>query len=215
MPGLQRRRPVVRVIAGGTVVVAHAYVVIALLAHRTPAVPSLRDDTDVFVMIDLHPADSPAPARSIDPVTLKPGSAIFLELPAIETSLNEPSVDKPSENKIGASIDWSGAGARAAAGAAAEPGLAPRDLGALTHPEPRHRAARPFAWDKSQTERVTALPGAIHLRMGSHCEVVFAPLPIGGCSLGKIPARGDLFSEMSAAAEPGDWRDDSTLLNGR
>ena len=161
-------------------------------------------------MIDLRPAELPAPPKSFDPAALRPSTAIWLEPPAIEAFLDGPPV-----NEDGPSIDWSGAAERAAAGAATEPGRAPRDLGALTRTAPKPRAARPFAWDKSRTEQVTALPGAIRLRLGSHCEMVFAPLPIGGCSLGKIPARGDLFSEMAAPSEPGDWRDDSRAINGQ
>jgi hypothetical protein len=34
---------------------------------------------------------------------------------------------------------------------------------------------------------------------------VIAPILFGGCSLGKIEARGDLFDEMKAPAQPGDW----------
>ena len=210
MPVVQRRKSVARVVAGGTAVLAHVYVVAVLVTHRAPTGSGRWDDTDLFVMIDLPPADLPAPQRSFDPVVLEPGAAIWIEPPAIEPSSNEPAV-----NDIGPSIDWLAAGEHAAAGAATGQGPAPRDLGSLTHAEPEHRAAKPFAWDRSQTEQVTAVPGGIRLRMGSHCQVVFAPWPVGGCSLGEIPARGDLFSEMSAPAAPGDLRDDSRTLNGR
>jgi hypothetical protein len=188
------------------VATAHVYVILALLADRPPVHASATEDATLLMMIDLRPPGPPPPGWSADQTALQPRAAISLEPPDMGTS---------TSGETGLSIDWLDAGERAVAAAAAKPGSASRDLGSLVHTEPGRHAAKPFGWDKSQTERVQALPGAIRLRLGSHCEVVFAPLPVGGCSLGKIPARGDLFSEMSAPMKPGDWRDDSRTVTGR
>jgi hypothetical protein len=188
------------------VATAHVYVIFALLANRPPVSGSAREETNLLVMIDLRlPEPSPS-MRSVDPAALHSRAAISLE---------PPEMDSSASSETGLSIDWLAAGERAVAGAVVKHDSAPRELGSLVHPERERHTAKPFGWDKSQTERVQALPGAIRLRLGSRCEVVFAPLPVGGCSLEKIPARGDLLSEMSAPARPGDWRDDSRTVNGR
>jgi hypothetical protein len=43
--------------------------------------------------------------------------------------------------------------------------------------------------------------------LSEHCQLLFNPLPVGGCAIGRIEARGDLFEEMRAPVMPGDWKD--------
>ena len=60
-----------------------------------------------------------------------------------------------------------------------------------------------IAWDYAATHRVEALPGGVTvINLNDHCAIAFLwVLPIFGCSLGKIPARGDLFDHRQYAAE--------------
>ena len=97
-------------------------------------------------------------------------------------------------------LDWTAAAERAAAKISSE---APaRDVHAAPHTPPK-----PFAWDKAHTERWSpAAGGGTTIRLGDHCEVTFLPLPVGGCLIGKIEPRGDLFDEMKRPVEFGDWK---------
>jgi hypothetical protein len=65
-----------------------------------------------------------------------------------------------------------------------------------------------FHWDYARTHRVEPLPGGIGvaLNINDHCAVVlFWLIPMAGCTIGEIPARGDLFDHMRDPPEPG-WR---------
>jgi hypothetical protein len=96
--------------------------------------------------------------------------------------------------------DWAAAAARAATRAAAG------DSASVATREPRR--TRPFGWDKSRTER-WSFPdsGGTAIRLSERCQLVLNPLPVGGCSLGRIVPRGDLFDGMDDPVGWGDWKD--------
>jgi len=74
--------------------------------------------------------------------------------------------------------------------------------------EPAPREKKAFGWDETHTERVHALDGGgIGIHLSDHCDLIIAPFPMAGCWLGKRKARGDLFDEMKAPPEMGDWKD--------
>jgi hypothetical protein len=101
-------------------------------------------------------------------------------------------------------IDWYANGSEAAQRAAAEPRT--RDFG-FPKREPAPREKKAFHWDKVHTERVHALEGGgIGIRLSENCELMLVPLPLGGCAFGKRKAHGDLFDEMKAPVEAGDWK---------
>ena len=57
-----------------------------------------------------------------------------------------------------------------------------------------------FPWDHSHTHRIEGIEGGgILIHINEHCVLVFFPLPFGGCGIGKIPVRGDLFEHMHDA----------------
>lgn len=59
------------------------------------------------------------------------------------------------------------------------------------------KKAQEFAWNYAATHRVEAIPeGGILIHLGDHCVLVLIPLPLVGCSIGKIPVNGDLFEHM-------------------
>jgi hypothetical protein len=98
-------------------------------------------------------------------------------------------------------VDWADAAERAATRAASE------DAGRSITDVPPPRV-KPFAWDKTHTERVSfPLSGGMAIRLNDHCEIVLLPLPLGGCVIGKIEPRGDLFDGMNSPSEFGDWKD--------
>lgn len=61
-------------------------------------------------------------------------------------------------------------------------------------PLPRHR----FGWDYAATHRIQELPtGGTEVMINDRCAIVFAPLPVLGCVLGRIETTGDLFEHMN------------------
>lgn len=92
--------------------------------------------------------------------------------------------------------DWNDSARRAAAKVATD----------LIFDKPAEQPAKPFAWDIAKTKRWEADPaGGTRIRLNDHCELVLMPLPVGGCALGKIEPRGDLFDGMSSRNASGDW----------
>jgi len=62
-----------------------------------------------------------------------------------------------------------------------------------------------FGWNYAATHRVEALPGGgtiVHLN-DSCALVIFVVIPMIGCSLGKVPARADLFEHLHDPAPSG------------
>jgi hypothetical protein len=107
-------------------------------------------------------------------------------------------------------IDWKAEAQRAAASVSTESSpYESFDPSERPAPEPKQK---PFGWDPTQTQKVEALPqGGILIRLSDNCALVLAPLPMGGCGIGKRKARGDLLEGMSAPRRAGDWKDDSRL----
>lgn len=69
------------------------------------------------------------------------------------------------------------------------------------------RSQAPF-WDRSITHPVEQIDGTgILVRLSERCTLVITVVMMGGCKVGKIEARADLFDGMYAPAEPGDWKD--------
>ena len=206
---VKRRNPGVRLLATIAVVSVHVAVLSDLLAYRVPVTQISWDEGEAIVLIAPGSEEPPPlpPSISLDTPAVRSAAAIKLQLPEIDPAAL---TDLPS------SADWFSDGERVAASVAAADGTGVRDFGMAKRPLDRQRKAKPFAWDKTHTERVAALPGgSIRIRLSDRCAVVFAPLPLGGCSLGKVAARGDLFEGMSGAVEPGDWQDTAAQLNGR
>jgi hypothetical protein len=58
-------------------------------------------------------------------------------------------------------------------------------------------------WNYAATHRVEELPfGGLVININDRCAMILAPLPFGGCRIGKIPARGNLFDHMKDTPEP-------------
>jgi len=208
MPMVKRRNPDVRILATIAVVSVHVAVLSDLLAYRVPVTQISWDESEAIALIAPGSEEPPPPPSiSLDTPAVRSAAAIKLQLPEIDPAAL---TDLPS------SADWLSAGERVAASVAAADGTGVRDFGMAKRPTARQRKAKPFAWDKTHTERVAALPeGGILIRLSDRCQVVIAPLPLGGCSLGKVAARGDLFEGMSGAVEFGDWQDAAAQVNGR
>jgi hypothetical protein len=190
---------VVAVVIGG-----HVAVLALFAIHHGPDIGQSDDERMTLVFID--PVDATSRPRPIEalarppatrhPMSVRPAPAA----PPPPADSNAITVPDPAPG-----IDWYAHGTDAAQRAAAEPTT--RGFG-FPKREPAPREKKEFAWDKTHTERVHALEGGgIGIHLSDNCELMIAPFPIAGCALGKRKARGDLFDEMKAPVEPGDWKD--------
>jgi hypothetical protein len=186
----------VRSIGLATVVSGHVTLLALLAIHHAREPDTSADKRMTLVFVDpLEETGLPIPRQT----ATRPARAS-----ATPAEPTQPSTSAPDESTaITPQIDWYANGSRAAQRAATEP--ATREFG-FPKRATAAREKKAFGWDKTHTERVTALPeGGMLIRLSDNCAIVLAPLPFGGCTIGKRQARGDLFDEMKAPVEPGDW----------
>jgi len=146
---------------------------------------------------DSRPADAPTRPAVTRRATLESRPPTAQPAPDDATAIVVPQTTP--------GVDWYTHAADAARRAATEPTT--RDFG-FPRSEPAPRQKKEFRWDKTHTERVHALAGGgIGIHLSDNCELVIAPFPMAGCAFGKRKARGDLFDEMKAPVEAGDWKD--------
>jgi hypothetical protein len=190
---------VVAVVIGG-----HVAVLALLAIHHVRETRKPADERMVLIFLD--PIENTSLPRPFDAPRPAPGTRRSISVPPAPEDPPAPT----DSNAISApastpGVDWYAHGTDAAQRAAAEP--ATRDFG-FPRRGPAPREKKEFGWDKTHTERVHALEGGgIGIHLSDNCELVIAPFPMAGCGLGKRKARGDLFDEMKAPVEPGDWKD--------
>jgi len=190
----RNRAVVVAVVAGG-----HVALLALLIAHHVRDGRAPDDERMALVFIDPRAAPTPTgpgparPARTSRPAATRPAAAAVHEHSPGESAAITPGVD------------WYAQGSQAAA-RATQTTTTRRFENPPRGPAPREK--KEFHWDKTHTERVHALEGGgIGVSLSDNCELVIAPFPMAGCALGKRKARGDLFDEMKAPPEMGDWKD--------
>jgi hypothetical protein len=107
----------------------------------------------------------------------------------------ETPVQSGPETTAPVAIDW----AKEAERVAADPGL---NVGA----EPAPAARQQFGWDYAQTHRIEPLQdGGLLVNLTDRCSIIVRfPMILGGCKIGRIEARADLFAHMreQAATHP-------------
>lgn len=185
-----------RVLVLATVVAAHAGALLGLLAEtRTRQLRGQAEARPLLVML-LEPRERRASAVSMRAAEA-PRAPRFG--PPQEA---EPETLPPATPASGATIDWA---AEATASAARQieaderharqaRALAPQPSPMFAAPPKRHE----FPWDYARTHRVEAVAGlgtVIHLN--DQCVLVlFAIIPMLGCTVDKPRVRGDLFEHV-------------------
>jgi hypothetical protein len=185
--------------AVAVVLVGHVAVLALLTAGRESKTGA--DDDERMTLVFVAPLAELRPVAPVGRPKRAPRAPAAAPAAAPEPAAGDArAVQAPDAS----GVDWYSDGSAAARRAAAEPTT--RDFGFPTRaPAPREK--KPFGWDEAHTDRVHALEGGgIGIRLSDNCELVLLPLPLGGCTLGKRKARGDLFDEMKAPVEPGDWK---------
>lgn len=180
------------------VIGGHVAVLVLLVAHHERGQGSAYDERMTLVFVDPLPDAERPRAR-------RPARAAPLARPP-ETTPPPPSAPTPAASTVVTpGVDWYSQGSQAASRTATEPTTRSFDF---PKREPAPREKKEFGWDKTHTERVHALDGGgIGIHLSDNCELIIAPFPMAGCALGKRKARGDLFDEMKAPPEMGDWKD--------
>jgi hypothetical protein len=197
-----RRIPALVVVAG-----AHALALVFLL-ELTRTHPTGRSAEESLTLV-LLPAASPESPRR--PVALSPAGA------SRERATGEarsPELRASPPGSAPAAINWAAEGAEAASRVArGEDGRRePRPFGRMPPPSAIFDPAPPrrpgLAWNHARTHRVEALPGGVTVfNLNDHCAVALLwVVPFFGCTLGRIPPRGDLFDHMREQPELGDWK---------
>jgi hypothetical protein len=199
MPNAGWRNPGARTLVAALVLLAHLGGYVLFARFERPSVAIARKEGDsILIEIDLGLPPPPSPELQIEPPAMRL-PPVALELPRI-TGLDEPA----------ASADWLADGARAAAEPGTPGGPAVRSFGTPERP-PTKAHEKSFGWDKNHTRRVEVIAGVgVRIRLNDHCDLVVSLIVMAGCSLGTVPARGDLFDGMNAPVEMGDWNDSST-----
>jgi hypothetical protein len=170
----------------------------------------LAAEADALLVVLLPPEPSRLPPRNPRQPFRVTNSPRTPAAPAVPAAGKAPAT-ATATNAI--TIDWAAEATRAARVQAEEDELARRRAAALAAPhDPAFdQAPRPpeFHWDPVRANRVVPLAGGGTLiRLNDNCALIITVvIPLVGCSLGKIPARGDLFEHMRDAPEFGAWKD--------
>jgi hypothetical protein len=186
-----------RVLALTGVVVIHAGALVLLISlTRTQLMRTVPDGgPSVLVFLQAGESQRPSPDAAARRPRIGRASA-----PASGAS---PEVRPPViGSSPGTVIDWAAEAAGAAARQVESERERRRQTTALTPVPSPMFAGRPrppqFHWDHSRTDRLEGFPVfATVVHLSERCTlVVFVIFPMGGCAIGAIPARGDLFEHI-------------------
>jgi len=190
-----------RVLALTGVALAHAGVLLLLVTlTRTHLV---RDETEspvLFVLLAPKEPQRNVPGAAVRrPQALRTGASA-----GAAGSQVPPSVVAAPR----AAIDWAAEAAAAAARGIGGERERRRQATVLAPVPSAIFAVRPkspqFHWDSARTHRLEGFPVfATVVHLNERCTLVlFVIIPMGGCALGEIPGRADLFAHMRDPEEP-------------
>jgi hypothetical protein len=189
--------------------VAAIHIAILLMAlQRMTRLRVVSEESRVFL---LPPGRTSPPAATAQHTEARDRSVARHDTQRLLSPPPPVAVDRPP-----ASVDWAAeaeAAAKHQADLAATKPRASDQHGAGTDfngglGSDRERPAE-FGWDHSHTHRIETLTGGgMLVWLNDRCVIILFPLPFGGCGIGTIPVRGDLFGHMRDAQ-----KSDSGSLN--
>ena len=171
---------------------------------------NLSAQADALLVVLLAPEQPPVPQRTPRQPLRVASSSRNPPVTTVPPTGNAPATATATD---AITIDWAAEATRAARVQAETDEQARRRAAALATPhDPAFNPAPhppKFHWDPVGTNRVVQLEGGGTLiRLNDNCAlVIYVLIPLAGCTLGKIPARGDLFEHMRDAPEFGAWKD--------
>jgi hypothetical protein len=151
-----------------------------------------------------EPGRARAPTESVPalqrkhPVAPHDTQLVTIPTPAPQATADAPPAPVDWHAEADLAIEQRAESAMAPAPRALDKHAAGADLNGGLGPDPKQKAD--FGWDYSHTHRVENIEGGgILIHINDRCVLVLFPLPFGGCSIGKIAARGDLLDHMHDA----------------
>jgi hypothetical protein len=196
-----------RIAVFGAIVLAHALLWRFLPAFRVsePAAPA---QTPFIVwMLSAPQAHAPAARTSSSPVVTPRSKNPHHQHDSAE---RQPERDR---RLAPAPIDWSKEAETAAADGTARDAEAARRSAALARwkshvmPSPVVPQGPQFGWDRSHTQRFQPTPQGLVVMLNERCALLINPLLLaGGCAVGPIPVRGDLFDHMRDPPAADGWQ---------
>jgi hypothetical protein len=176
-----------------TLLAAHMLGVFYFARLRSP-VPASSDNGFATTVFFLEIA---APRHALEVTKLRPRDLFARpRTDATPQPAAPPKTPVPSQQETTppVAVDWAKEAERVAADSTAAEGA---NIGAAQAPVRRPQ----FAWDYAQTHRLESLPdGGLLLNLSDRCSIVLKfPMLLGGCRIGKIESRGDLFAHMHDA----------------
>jgi hypothetical protein len=177
----------------------HAVIFMLLLRAGDARPPVIPDDPaeSTLVFFDM-PAHEPSPEASR--ARIAPNHA--LRNHAIVSAASTPPRPSSPDSAAPAAVDWA-----KEAGVAEEHQIENEEAARHTwsalapdryRPERSPPAAPPFGWDYAATHRIQSNPGGgLVINISDRCAIaIILPVVLGGCKIGRIEARGDLFAHM-------------------
>jgi hypothetical protein len=166
-----------------------------------------REESLVFLALpDPVRTRTPAPVSPIAPTSASSAPRRKQAAPPDTQLITVPAPAQPTmADKTPAPIDWNAEADRtitqqaqlamAAPPRALDKHGAGADLNGGLGPDRERKSD--FGWDRSHTHQIEGIEGGgILMHINERCVLVLFPLPFGGCGIGKIPVRGDLFEHM-------------------
>lgn len=185
----QPARPKSRATATALVAALHGVIFALLLRAGHDRLPVGEDKPAETTLVFFD-----APVQELSPEITRPRIAPN-HTPSRRTLLSAASTARPSapDSTAPVAVDWAKEAALAA-------GHQIEDEAAAQHA----RSARPppaapqFGWDYAATHRIQANPGGgLVINVSDRCAIaIVLPVVLGGCRIGKIEARGDLFAHL-------------------
>ena len=186
-----------RVLALTGVAVIHAGLVVLLISLTHTRLMHTEPEAGPVAVIFLKAGEPPRQAPGATARQPRTAHATAPE-PGASPEILAPATGTAPET----AIDWAAEATEAAARQVAGERERRRETTALAPvPSPifedRPRPAQ-LRWDYSRTHRLEGFPVfATVVHLNDRCTlVVFVIFPMGGCAIGEIPARGDLFEHM-------------------
>jgi hypothetical protein len=198
-----------RVVAFAAIVAAHLLVLWLFPSDYAPREPQ-EDVVSFATLTRLEPitekSRQPAPLESENAMRAARVAQTrrFSLAAASSTAVSEPERVLPS-NPAPALIDWAKEAQIAADDSIKSEATAARQAGAVTEwmsrvmPSPTVPAAPTFSWDYAATHRFESSAQGLIINLNDRCSLLISlsiMAVMGGCKLGEIPVRGDLFVHM-------------------
>jgi hypothetical protein len=141
------------------------------------------------------PAGSAEARQRKKPVAPRDSQFVTIPTPAQPSAADSPPAPIDWNSEAGLAIRRHAESAMAIPPRALDKHGAGADLNGGLGPDRKQQPQ--FGWDHSHTHRIETIEGGgILIWLNDRCALVLFPLPFGGCGIGKIPVRGDLFDHM-------------------